>query len=243
MLQWLLLVVSHTRLSVVVHVILVQQTVPGWEEWCCYDSSLITFATLSLWTFTFSYYSPHWDSIRHCFYCHFGAPVLVLPQGVEAKTSTCNCFWKSGIWWTQRWRWKLCYDWFTQCEPLEYDCTHLHVHCTNRLEDSSHPLQCFSLKNVEHLFSLWFIALLFLQTQITTVSVPVSTISSQDTSALVPGGNLVSKQPSLPDRLPDSAHPTEDTETPDPLQKPLVIIIICSMYHCLLTLTLTGIVC
>ena len=79
--------------------------------------------------------------------------------------------------------------------------------------------------------------------------------SSQDTSVLVSGDNLMSKRPSLQGRLfalPDSTHPTEDTETANPSQKPLVIIIICSVYHCLLsfatptpTLTLkpTGIAC
>ena len=54
-------------------------------------------------------------------------------------------------------------------------------------------------------------------------------------SALVSGDNLMSKWPSLQGRLfalPNSAHPTEDTETANQSQKPLVIISICSMYHC-----------
>ena len=72
-------------------------------------------------------------------------------------------------------------------------------------------------------------------TQITTVSIPVFATSDQDTSVLVSGDKVVSKQPSLPTRLyalSNSAHPTEVTETANPSQKPLVIISICSMYHC-----------
>ena len=79
-------------------------------------------------------------------------------------------------------------------------------------------------------------------TQITTVPVPVSIKSSQDTSALVSGNNLMSKQPSLQGRLyalTDSAHPTEDTETANPLQKPLVIIDICITVNNFSTHTLT----
>ena len=50
-------------------------------------------------------------------------------------------------------------------------------------------------------------------TQVTTVPVPVSIKSSEDTSALVSGGNLMSKQPSLQGGLCALPHPTEDTET------------------------------
>ena len=59
-------------------------------------------------------------------------------------------------------------------------------------------------------------------TQITSVSIPVSTTSGQDTLALVAGSNVMSKQPSSPSRqyaLSGSTHPTEDTETTDPSQK------------------------
>ena len=64
-------------------------------------------------------------------------------------------------------------------------------------------------------------------TQITTVSIPMSTTLGQDTSTLVADDNMMSNQPSSPSRqyaLSGSAHPTEDTETADPSQKPLVII-------------------
>ena len=105
------------------------------------------------------------------------------------------------------------------------------MHCTNRLGDSRHPVQCFFEKNSRIYSQLVLHCNACLQdsavTQITTVSIPVSTTSGQDTSALVAGGNVMSNQPSSPSRqyaLSGSTHPIEDTETADPSQKPLVII-------------------
>ena len=111
---------------------------------------------LTLWTVTctFSYCSNrhcYWDRIHLCFFCD--APVLILPQGVETKTWTYTCFWESGIWWTRRCRWKLCYDRFTKCEPLEYtNACALYIPVT--------PYSAFQWKNnVELLFGLWFNAM------------------------------------------------------------------------------------